>query len=154
MQRRKFLTSAGAGLAASAAVIPTLTSAQTAVLPMIKWRMTSSFSKSLDTIFGGAETIARRVKSAAGGKFEIQVFAAGKIVPAFSAMDAVKDGTVECCHTAPYYFFGKDLTFAFASAIPFGMNARQQNAWMYHGGGMALVREFLKDCRLPASRWS
>ena len=154
MQRRKFLTSAGAGLAASAAVIPTLTSAQTAVLPMIKWRMTSSFSKSLDTIFGGAETIARRVKSAAGGKFEIQVFAAGKIVPAFSAMDAVKDGTVECCHTAPYYFFGKDLTFAFASAIPFGMNARQQNAWMFQGSGMALVREFLKDCRLSARRWS
>ena len=145
MQRRKFLTSAGAGLAASAAVIPTLTSAQTAVLPTIKWRMTSSFSKSLDTIFGGAETIARRVKSATGGKFEIQVFAAGEIVPAFSAMDAVKDGTVECCHTAPYYFFGKDPTFAFGCAIPFGMNARQQNAWMYHGGGMALVREFLKD---------
>ena len=145
MQRRKFLTSAGAGLAASAAVIPTLTSAQTAVLPTIKWRMTSSFSKSLDTIFGGAETIAKRVKSATGGKFEIQVFAAGEIVPAFSAMDAVKDGTVECCHTAPYYFFGKDPTFAFGCAIPFGMNARQQNAWMYHGGGMALVREFLKD---------
>ena len=145
MQRRKFLTSAGAGLAAGAAVIPTLTSAQTAVLPTIKWRMTSSFSKSLDTIFGGAETIAKRVKSATGGKFEIQVFAAGEIVPAFSAMDAVKDGTVECCHTAPYYFFGKDPTFAFGCAIPFGMNARQQNAWMYHGGGMALVREFLKD---------
>ena len=145
MQRRKFLTSAGAGLAAGAAVIPTLTSAQTAVLPTIKWRMTSSFSKSLDTIFGGAETIAKRVKSATGGKFEIQVFAAGEIVPAFSAMDAVKDNTVECCHTAPYYFFGKDPTFAFGCAIPFGMNARQQNAWMYHGGGMALVREFLKD---------
>ena len=145
MQRRKFLTSAGAGLAAGAAAISTLSSAQTAALPAIKWRMTSSFSKSLDTIYGGAETIAKRVKSATGGKFEIQVFAAGEIVPAFSAMDAVKDGTVECCHTAPYYFFGKDPTFAFACAIPFGMNARQQNAWMYHGGGMALVREFLKD---------
>ena len=145
MQRRKFLTSAGAGLAAGAAAIPALSSAQTAALPTIKWRMTSSFSKSLDTIYGGAETIAKRVKSATGGKFEIQVFAAGEIVPAFSAMDAVKDGTVECCHTAPYYFFGKDPTFAFACAIPFGMNARQQNAWMYHGGGMALVREFLKD---------
>ena len=145
MQRRKFLTSAGAGLAAGAAATPTLTEAQTAALPTIKWRCTSSFAKSLDTIYGAAEVIAKRVKSATGGKFEIQVFAAGEIVPAFSAMDAVKDGTVECCHTAPYYFFGKDPTFAFACAIPFGMNARQQNAWMYHGGGLDLMREFMKE---------
>ena len=145
MQRRKFLTSAGAGLAAGVAAVPSLTQAQTAALPTIKWRCTSSFAKSLDTIYGGAEVIAKRVKSATGGKFEIQVFAAGEIVPAFSAMDAVKDGTVECCHTAPYYFFGKDPTFAFACAVPFGMNARQQNAWMYHGGGLELMREFLKE---------
>ncbi len=144
MQRRKFLTSVGATLAAGAA-IPALTQAQTAALPTIKWRMTSSFAKNLDTIYGGAEVIAKRVRAATGGKFDIQIFAAGEIVPAFSAMDAVKDGTVECCHTAPYYFFGKDPTFAFACAIPFGMNARQQNAWMYHGGGLALMREFLKD---------
>ena len=87
MQRRKFLTSAGAGLAAGAAAIPALSQTQTAALPTIKWRMTSSFAKSLDTIYGASEGIAKRVKSASGGKFEIQVFAAGEIVPAFSAMD-------------------------------------------------------------------
>jgi len=145
MQRRKFLTSAGAGLAAGVVAVPGLSQAQAAALPSIKWRMTSSFPKSLDTIYGAAEVIAKRVKAATGGKFDIQVFAAGEIVPGLSAMDAVKDGTVECCHTAPYYYFGKDPTFAFACAIPFGMNARQQNAWMYHGGGMALMRDFLKD---------
>jgi TRAP-type mannitol/chloroaromatic compound transport system substrate-binding protein len=145
MQRRKFLSTAGATLVAGATVVPTLSSAQTAALPTIKWRLTSSFPKSLDTIFGAAETISKRVAAATGGKFQIQVFAAAEIVPAFSAMDAVKDGTVECCHTAPYYFFGKDPTFAFACAVPFGMNARQQNAWMYHGGGMALMRDFFKD---------
>ena len=145
MQRRKFLTSAGATLAAGAAAIPTLTQAQTAALPTIKWRLTSSFPKSLDTIFGAAEVISKRVSAATGGKFAIQVFAAGEIVPGLQAMDAVKDGTVECCHTAPYYYFGKDPTFAFACALPFGMNARQQNAWMYHGGGMELMRDFLKD---------
>ncbi len=69
---------------------------------------------------------------------------AGEIVPAFGVVDAVQNATVECCHTAPYYFFGKDPTFAFACAIPFGMNARQQNSWMYHGGGMQLMRDFLK----------
>jgi TRAP-type mannitol/chloroaromatic compound transport system substrate-binding protein len=145
MQRRKFLASAGAGLAAGAAAVPTLSSAQAAALPTIKWRLTSSFPKSLDTIFGAADVISKRVAASTGGKFTIQVFAAGEIVPGPQALDAVKDGTVECCHTAPYYFFGKDPTFAFGTAIPFGMNARQQNAWMYHGGGLALMREFLKD---------
>ena len=149
MQRRKFLSTAGATLAAGAAAVPAMSNAQTAaataVLPTIKWRLTSSFPKSLDTIFGAAETISKRVAAATGGKFQIQVFAAAEIVPAFSAMDAVKDGTVECCHTAPYYYFGKDPTFAFACAVPFGMNARQQNAWMYHGGGMALMRDFFKE---------
>ena len=145
MQRRKFLSSAGAGLAAGAAAISTLSEAQTATLPTIKWRLASSFPKSLDTIYGGAEVISKRVAAATGGKFQIQVFAAGEIVPAFSTVDAVQNGTVECTHTAPYYFFGKDPTFAFACAIPFGMNARQQNAWMYHGGGMALMRDFFKD---------
>ncbi len=141
MQRRKFLT-AGAGLAAA---VPALSQAQSAALPAIKWRLTSSFPKSLDTIFGSADTIAKRVLSATGGKFVIQVFAAGEIVPGPQALDAVKDGTVECCHTAPYYYFGKDPTFAFGTAMPFGMNSRQQNAWMYHGGGLALMREFYKD---------
>ena len=78
-------------------------------------------------------------------KFQIQVFAGGEIVPPFGVVDAVQNATVQCCHTAPYYFFGKDPTFAFACAIPFGMNARQQNAWMYHGGGMQLYRDFIKD---------
>jgi TRAP-type mannitol/chloroaromatic compound transport system substrate-binding protein len=145
MQRRKFLTRAGAGIAAGAAAIPSLSNAQTAALPTIKWRLTSSFPKSLDTIFGAAETISKRVAAATGGKFQIQVFAGGEIVPGPAAMDAVKDGTVECCHTAPYYFFGKDSAFAFGTALPFGMNARQQNAWMYHGGGLALMREFYKE---------
>ena len=145
MQRRKFLTTAGVSLAAGAAAIPALTRSQTATLPTIKWRLASSFPKSLDTIFGAAEVISKRVAAATGGKFQIQVFAAGEIVPAFSTVDAVQNGTVECTHTAPYYFFGKDPTFAFACAIPFGMNARQQNAWMYHGGGLALMRDFFKD---------
>jgi TRAP-type mannitol/chloroaromatic compound transport system substrate-binding protein len=145
MERRKFLQAAGAGLAAGATVAPQLSTAQTAALPAIKWRMASSFPKSLDTIYGAAEVISKRVAAITGGKFTIQVFAAGEIVPGLQVMDAVRDGTVECGHTAPYYYFGKDPTFAFACAIPFGMNARQQNAWMYQGGGLGLMREFLKD---------
>ncbi len=144
-QRRQFLSSAGAGLAAVTSTLPGLSEAQTAALPTIKWRLTSSFPKSLDTIHGGAEMLAKRIASATGGKFQIQVFAAGEIVPGPQALDAVKDGTLECCFTAPYYYFGKDATFAFGTSMPFGMNTRQQNAWMYHGGGLALMREFYKD---------
>ncbi len=127
----------GAGIVSA----PMLTSAQTGSRPAIKWRLASSFPKSLDTIYGAAELIAKRVAAATGGRFQIQVFAAGEIVPALQAMDAVQNNTVECAHTAPYFYFGKDPAFAFGCAVPFGMNARHQNAWMYHGGGMALMRE-------------
>ncbi len=143
MERRSFLKKAGAGLAASAAAAPVI--AQTVSAPTVNWRLASSFPKSLDTIFGGAETISKRVAAATGGKFQIRVFAGGEIVPALSVDSAVQNGTVECAHTAPYYFFGKDPTFALACALPFGLNARQQNAWMYHGGGLQLMREFLRE---------
>ncbi|MBC7622943.1 MAG: TRAP transporter substrate-binding protein [Aeromicrobium sp.] len=143
MRRRRFLTGAGAGLAGLAGPTGSL-SAQTNASPVVKWRMTSSFPKSLDNAYGAAELIAKRVASASGGKFQIQVFAAGEIVPALQALDAVQNNTVECAHTAPYFYFGKEPTFAFGCAIPFGLNARQQNAWMYFGGGLALMREFYK----------
>jgi TRAP-type mannitol/chloroaromatic compound transport system substrate-binding protein len=78
------------------------------------------------------------------GKFQIQVFAAGEIVPGLQAADAVSNGTVECCHTASYYYFGKDPTFAFGTAIPFGLNCRQINAWNYMAGGIELLNEFYK----------
>jgi TRAP-type mannitol/chloroaromatic compound transport system substrate-binding protein len=86
-----------------------------------------------------------RVAKSTNNKFQIQVFAGGEIVPPFGVVDAVQNATVQCCHTAPYYFFGKDATFAFGCAIPFGMNDRQQNAWMSHGGGRQLYNDFLKD---------
>jgi TRAP-type mannitol/chloroaromatic compound transport system substrate-binding protein len=110
-------------------------------LPEVKWRLQSSFPKSLDTIHGAAEGIARRVSEATGGKFQIAVFAAGEIVPPLQVLDAVQNGTVQAGHTGSYYYYGKDPTFALATAIPFGLNARQQQAWMYDGGGLELIRE-------------
>jgi TRAP-type mannitol/chloroaromatic compound transport system substrate-binding protein len=144
MERRKFLRSAGAGLAAGAAMMPTLSRAQAAALPDLKWRLASSFVKSLDTIYGASEHMAKRVAAATGNKFQIQVFAGGEIVPPFSVLDAVKDGTVQCGHTAPYYYWGKDAAFALDTAIPFGLNARQMNAWQIFGGGLELFRDFYK----------
>jgi len=141
VERRSFLKKASAGLAAGAVAAPAI--AQSA--PTIKWRLASSFPKSLDTIFAAAEVVATHVKAATGGKFDIQIFAAGELVPGLGVLDAVKDGTVDCCHTAGYYFIGKDPTFAFDAAIPFGLNSRQQSAWLWEGGGMDLLREFFRD---------
>src|SRR5438105_7587466 len=144
MQRRKFRKSAGIGAAAGAAMLPGLSRAQTAALPEVKWRCASSFPKSLDTIYGAAETMSKRVAASTGGKFQIQVFAAGEIVPGLQVLDAVQNGTVQCGHTAPYYYWGKDPAFALDTAIPFGLNARQMNAWMIFGGGLDLMRDFYK----------
>ncbi len=144
MERRKFLKSAGAGLAAGAMAMPTLSRAQQAALPEVKWRLASSFPKSLDTIYGAAEVMSKRVAAATGGKFQIQVFAGGEIVPPFGVVDAVQSGTIQAAHTAPYYFWGKDPAFALDTAIPFSLNARQTQAWQIFGGGIELFREFYK----------
>ncbi len=141
MERRSFLKQAGAGLAAGAAAAPALA----ADLPAIKWRLASGFPKTVDAIFGAAETVAKHVAAATGGKFQISLFAAGEIVPTPGVLDAVKDGTVEMGHAASYWYIGKDPTLAFDTAIPFGLNARQQNAWLMNGGGLELLREFFKD---------
>ena len=140
MKRRQFLKTAGAGLAASAVAAPAIAQS----MPELKWRLTSSFPKSLDTIYTAAEVFAKAVAEATDNKFQIQVFAGGEIVPGLQAADAVTNGTVEMCHTASYYYFGKDPTFAFGTAVPFGLNSRMQNAWQFHGGGMDLLNDFYK----------
>jgi TRAP-type mannitol/chloroaromatic compound transport system substrate-binding protein len=146
MKRREFL--AGAGLAAGAAATALPAVAQS--MPAVKWRCTSSFPKSLDLLYGTAEVFAKAVAEATDSKFQIQVFAAGDIVPGLGAADAVTSGTVEMCHTASYYFVGKDPTWAFGTAVPFGLNSRMQNAWMYFGGGMELMNEFYKKANIYA----
>jgi TRAP-type mannitol/chloroaromatic compound transport system substrate-binding protein len=138
MKRRQFLQAAGLGAAATTIAAPAIAQS----MPEVRWRLTSAFPKSLDTIYGAAEVFAKSVSEATDGKFQIQPFAAGEIVGTFQAVDAVGTGTVEMAHTASYYYVGKDPTFALGTAIPFGMNSRQVNAWLYHGGGSDLLNEF------------
>ena len=113
--------------------------------PSLQWRMASSFPKSLDTLFGAGELFTRRVGEITDNKFQIRFFAAGEIVKGLDVLDAVQNGTVECGHTAPYYYVGKDPAFAFGTNVPFGFNARQQNAWWYQGGGREAMGELFKD---------
>lgn len=153
MRRRAFI--AGSGVRAGAAVLAggmfagASTSAAAAGSPgpepTLRWRLASSFPRSLDTLFGAAELFARQVAALTSGRFQISVHAAGEITPPFGVVDAVQQGAVECTHTAPYYFFGKDETFALGCAIPFGLNSRQTTAWMMRGNGLTLMREFYRN---------
>ena len=95
----------------------------------------------MDAIYGAAERLARRVGEITNGKFQIRPFAGGEIVPGLQVLDAVGQATVECGQTAGYYYVGKNMAFAFETALPFGLDARQQIAWMYAGGGRELMRE-------------
>jgi TRAP-type mannitol/chloroaromatic compound transport system substrate-binding protein len=142
MKRRDFIKVTGLGVAGAAAVAaPAIAQS----MPEIKWRMTTSWPKSLDTLHGGAEMMAKVAGEATDGKFQIQTFAAGEIVPGLQVLDAVQNGTVEMGHTAPYYYFGKDPTFAFGSSIPFGPDMRLNQAWYVLGGGREILNEFCKS---------
>jgi TRAP-type mannitol/chloroaromatic compound transport system substrate-binding protein len=140
MKRRDFLKVSAAGAAATAVASPAIAQSS----PEIKWRLTSSFPKSLDTIYGGADQLSKYVAEMTDNKFQIQVFAAGEVVPGLQALDATSNGTVEMCHTVSYYYVGKDPTFAIYASVPFGLNARQQNSWWSQGGGAELGNEFFK----------
>ena len=140
MERRNFVRGAGLAGVLAAGAAPAIVHAQAT----IRWRLASSFPKSLDTLFGASDVFAKKVSDMTGGKFTISTHAAGELMPAFGVVDGVQNGTVECANTAPYYFFGKDETFALGCAIPFGLNSRQMTAWMYEGNGLKLMREFYK----------
>ena len=141
MKRRSFLKNAAAGVAASTVAAPAIAQSQ----PSIQWRLAASWPKSLDTLFGGADLIARRVSEVTDGKFQIRTFAAGEIVPATQVLDAIQAGTVELGHTAAYYYFGKDPAFSMATSIPFGGTARQNFAWWLYGGGAEAMAPLFKE---------
>ncbi|HEY4373147.1 MAG TPA: TRAP transporter substrate-binding protein DctP [Burkholderiales bacterium] len=138
MSRRQFLRGAAA---AAGAVAGSAAWAQSAPAGTVRWRMPSSFPKSLDTVWGNAVMIAERVRRLTDGKFDIQPFAAGEIVPPLQVLDAVQNNTTECGHTAGFYYLGKEPALVFDTGVPFGLTPRQHNAWLAYGGGMALMRE-------------
>lgn len=114
-------------------------------LPRVEWRMTTSWPKALDTIYGGADTICQRVVQMTDGRFRITPYSAGEISPPLQVFDSVQKGSVECGHTASYYYIGKNPVFAFGTSVPFGLTAQQQNAWLYQGGGLEVLRQVYAD---------
>ncbi len=150
LNRRTFVKTAGVSSAGVAACAGLAAPAIAQSSPVLKWRLTSSFPKSLDTIYGAGEVFAKALAEATDQKFLVQVFPAGEIVGGLKAADEVTKGTVEMAHTASYYYWGKDPTFAFGTAVPFGLNARMQNAWTEVGGGNELLNEFYKAYNIYA----
>ncbi len=137
MDRRSIIKNAGIAGVLAAGIAPAVHAQAT-----VRWRLASSFPRGLDTIFGSAEMFAKTVKALSGGKFEVSTHPAGELMPAFGVVDAIQSNTVEMAQTASYYFTGKDYVFAFGCAVPFGLTARQTDAWMEHGNGRKLMDAF------------
>jgi TRAP-type mannitol/chloroaromatic compound transport system substrate-binding protein len=114
MDRRSVIKHAGIAGVLAAGAAPAV-HAQAATL---RWRLASSFPKSLDTIYGAEEVFAKKVSAMTGGKFVISTHAGGELMPAFGVVDGVQNGTVEMAHTAPYYFFGKDPPSRWTAPFP------------------------------------
>ena len=141
MNKRHFLRRGLAATAAAGVAAPAVAQSS----PAVRWRLASSFPKSLDTIYGAGEHFARRVAQLTDNKFQIQPFAAGEIVPGLQVLDAVSNGTVEMGNTALYYYWGKNPAFTFGTSLPFGLNTRAHIAWLHFGGGTELLNDLLKE---------
>ena len=150
MKRRKFFTGLGAS-AGTGAMLSSCGGSNDKEAPnvqtkkRVRWDLASSYPRSLDTIFGFAEVMAERVKELTDGMFEIDVYPAGELIPGGEVFDAVQQGSLQIGHSAAYYYVGKNSAFAFETAVPFGLTARQQNAWLIEGGGIDLMNEVLTD---------
>ena len=153
MKRRHLLGATSIGAMSALALNPLSTKAESSIpklsdlnaLPSIRWRMVTSWPKSLDILFGGAERICRQVYTMTNGKFTITPYAAGEIVEGFGVLDAVAKGEVEAGHSASYYYFDQNPALVFGTNIPFGLTAEQQNAWLYYGGGQELINGLYAD---------
>jgi TRAP-type mannitol/chloroaromatic compound transport system substrate-binding protein len=154
MKRREFLGKVGGSLAGVAAVAacggtqtgtPTESGPAISTQKKIRWRLASSFPRSLDTIFGAAEVLAERVLAMTDGNFDIKVYPGGELVPGLQVLDAVQSETVQIGQSCSYYYTGKNPVLAFDTCVPFGMTARQQAAWLGEGGGGALLGKVFSD---------
>ncbi len=152
MKRRDFLTKAATGVAGAGAIAagcstpdPGDSAPSVQTKKVVNWRLASSFSRSLDTIYGAAEVLAERVSALTEGRFRIRAYPGGELVPALEVLGAVQTGTVQMGHSASYYYDGKNPAFAFDTCVPFGLTARMLNGWFYYGGGLELTRELFAD---------
>src|SRR5271166_6038036 len=144
--RRQFLTRVGVMAAGATVSAPALADPT----PDVRWTMTSAFQPGLDFIVGAAQTFAQALSDMTDGHFTVSIRPPGDVASAVDALDAVAAGKAECAHTSLAYSWNKDPAYAFGSGAPFGMNARQHQAWLQDGGGNALIDGLLADRSLVA----
>jgi len=148
MKRRQILTAAGLGLGAAALAgckgdeqKQAASSGEASQQQRFKWKMVTSWPKNFPGLGTTAQRFADTVNELSGGRLSVQVFAAGELVPALEVFDAVSNGTAELGHSAAYYWKGKSAAAPFFTAVPFGLNAQEMNAWLYEGGGLELWQQ-------------
>ncbi|MEO0392704.1 MAG: TRAP transporter substrate-binding protein [Pseudomonadota bacterium] len=145
MERRKFMTAAGAaGITAGAAAASNFPKPAISQGRM-EWSMVTTWPKNFPGLGTGAEIVADFITRMSDGRLSVKVYGAGEIVPAFESIDAVSSGTVEMGHGAPYYWKGKVPASQYLAAMPFGMTAQEQNAWYQYGGGQELGDEIYAE---------
>ena len=114
-------------------------------LPSVRWRMATSWPKSLQILFEAADLLCQQVNIMTNGRFAITPYPAGELTGGLEVLEGVRDGTVECGHTASYYYLKHGKALAFGTTIPFGLTAAQQNAWLYYGGGLEAIQKLYAD---------
>ena len=115
--------------------------AETQPAQTFNWKLVTTWPKNFPGLGLAPEYFAENVERMSNGRLKIKVFGAGQLVPAFEVFDAVSQGTAEMGHGAAYYWQGKIPASALFTAVPFGLNAQEMNAWLHYGGGLELWRE-------------
>lgn len=106
-----------------------------------EWKMVTTWPPHFPILGETADHLAQWINEMSQGRLKIQVYGGGELIPPLEGFDAVSQGVAEMCHGASYYWAGKSPATQFFSAVPFGMNAQQMNAWITSGGGQALWDE-------------
>ena len=137
MERRRFIVRAGGALAAAAAVNAPNVIAQ----PKVQWRMSTAWTPALDHLQGAAQRLAKVVDEMSGGRFRIEVFPGGQIMPPLDCFAAASQGTIEAFMAAAYYWTAKEPAVEWFCTVPFGMNPAGMAAWYHQGDGLKLWEE-------------
>lgn len=115
-----------------------------------EWKMVTSWPAGSPGLGTAATEMAENIEAMSRGRLKVRVYGAGEIVPGFEVFDTVASGSVQMGHSAAYYWRGKIPAAQFFSAVPFGMTADEQNAWLYYGGGLELWHKLYKPFGLIA----
>ena len=148
MKRREFIGGLGGGAALAACTPQTQEQGVVSTAERFSWKLVTTWLPNFPGLGTGVNTLARYIREMSAGRLEITIYAAGELVPAFEIFDAVSQGSAEMGHGAAYYWRGKSEAAQFFATIPFGLNAHEQNAWLYYGGGLDLWREVYEPFNL------